>query len=95
MTKIGLPKGSAKWWKVRKIQMFFFALHIDAINMELSICIQMGHRLKFLNYVFLFLKIVLILKNSADPDEMPLKAELHLGLQYLLKYWFIIFGYPV
>ena len=52
----------------------------------------MGPRLKFLNYVFQFLNIVLISANSADPDEMPLKAAFHLGLHYFLKYWFIIIG---
>ena len=43
----------------------------------------------FLNYdVFLFLKIVLILVNSADPDEMKHYAAFHLGLRCLQKYPF-------
>ena len=43
----------------------------------------------FLNYgVFLSLKIVLILPNSADPDEMQHDAAFHLGLHCLPKYLF-------
>ena len=34
---------------------------------------------------FLFLKIVLILANSADPDEMPLHAAFHQGQHCLPK----------
>ena len=42
-------------------------MHVDRISS------QRGHRSKFLNSdVFLFFKIVVILANSADPDEMPL-----------------------
>ena len=41
----------------------------------------------FLNYdVFLSLKIVLILENSADPDEMQQYAAFRLGLHCLPKY---------
>ena len=36
-------------------------------------------------YKFLLLKIVLILANSADPDEMPPDAAFHLGLHCLLE----------
>ena len=36
-------------------------------------------------YVFLSLKIVFILVNSADPDEMPPYAAFHLGLHCLPK----------
>ena len=44
---------------------------------------------KFLNYdVFMCLKIVFILANSADPDEMPPYAAFHPGLHFLLKYLF-------
>ena len=40
-----------------------------------------------LNYdVFLFFKVVLILANSADPDETQQYATFHLGLHYLPKY---------
>ena len=46
-----------------------------------------GHRSKFLNFItFLSLKIVLILANSADPDEMRPYAAFHLGLHCLPKY---------
>ena len=37
------------------------------------------------------LKIVFILTNSADPDEMPPYAAFHLGLHCLpFKYWFTV-----
>ena len=57
----------------------------DGDNMEillgiiqaLPFCVLMGHRGKFLNYdVFMFIKIVFILVNSAHPDEMPPYASL-------------------
>ena len=36
-------------------------------------CVLTGHRSKFLNYgKFMSLKIVFILANSADADEMPI-----------------------
>ena len=34
------------------------------------------------------LRVVLILENSADPDEMQQYAEFHLGLHCSLKYQF-------
>ena len=37
------------------------------------------------NDAFLALKVVLILANSADPDEMQQYAEFHLGLHCLPK----------
>ena len=38
---------------------------------------------KFLDYdVFIFFKIVFILANIADPDEMPPYAAFHLGLHF-------------
>ena len=41
----------------------------------------------FLNYdVFLSLKVVLILANSADSDEMQHYASFHLGLHCFPKY---------
>ena len=43
-----------------------------------------GSQVEFLNFnIFLSLKIVFILENSADPDEMPLKVAFHLGLNCL------------
>ena len=48
----------------------------------------------YLNYdVFLSLKVVLILANIADPDEMQHYAAFHLGLQSLQKYPFRGFPY--
>ena len=47
----------------------------------------------FLNYdVFLSLRVVLNLANSADPDKM-LYAAFHVGLHCLLKYPFRGFQY--
>ena len=40
------------------------------------------------NDVFLSLKVVLILPNSTDPDEMQHYAAFHLGLHCLSKYPF-------
>ena len=40
------------------------------------------------NDVFLALKIVFILTNSAGPDEMQLNAAFHLGLHCMQKYMF-------
>ena len=46
-----------------------------------------GSGQNFLNYdVFLSLKTVLNLANSADPDEMQHNAAFHLGLHCLPKY---------
>ena len=43
--------------------------------------IFMGHRVMFPEtFVFLFLKIYIIIANSADPDEIPPYVEFHLGL---------------
>ena len=53
-----------------------------------------GHRWNYLNYdVFLSLKIVFILANSADPDEMQHYAAFYLGLHCLQKYQFRGFQY--
>ena len=47
------------------------------------------HLAKFLNYdVFMSLKFVFMLANSADPDEMPPYAAFHLGRHCLPKYLF-------
>ena len=53
-----------------------------------------GSQVEFLNcLVFLSLKAVLILANSADPDEMQHYAAFHLGLHCLPKYPFKVFTY--
>ena len=53
-----------------------------------------GSQVDFLKYdVFLSLKIVLILANSADPDEMQNASAFHLGLHFLPKYGFRGFQY--
>ena len=44
-------------------------------------------------YVFLSLKVVLILANSADSDEMQHCAAFNLGLHCFLKHLFMDFQY--
>ena len=52
-----------------------YPIHIDTISMELSILYFKGLSVKISkNYAFLSLKIVFILANSADHDEMPHKS---------------------
>ena len=66
-----------------------FDTHIDTISMGPHIVY-----FNFLNYqVSLSLKVVLILANSADPDEMQHYAAFHLGLHCLPKYPFRGFQY--
>ena len=47
-------------------------IHIDTINMEMLILYFKGSYVEIsFNYdIFLFLRVVIILANSADPDEM-------------------------
>ena len=53
-----------------------------------------GSHVEFLNYhVFLSMMVVLILANSAYPDEMQQNPAFHLGLYYLSKYPFRGFQY--
>ena len=64
-----------------------YPIHIDTISMELSILCCRGLPVKiYKNDVFLSLKNVLIITNSADPDEMLPYAAFHLGLHCLPKY---------
>ena len=75
--------------------------NMTCIQMDFSINVLIlpivyfkGHRYHFLNYdVFLFLKVVLILENSANSDEMQHNAAFHLGLHCLPKYPFGSFPY--
>ena len=61
--------------------------NIDTIGKGLSVFFLRGHRLKFQNFdEYMSLKIVLILANNADPDEMPPYVAFHLGLHCLPKY---------
>ena len=57
-----------------------YPIQIDTLSMELSILGSAGQ-----NCVFLSLKIVFVLANSSDPDEMRPYAAFHLGLQCLPK----------
>ena len=56
-------------------------IHTDTISMDLSILYFKVSRIKrcFFN-IFLALKIVFILANSADPDKMSHYVAFHLGL---------------
>ena len=55
-------------------------MHIDTISMILSILYFKGSQIEISKKnVFLSLKIVFKLANSADPDEMPHYAAFHLG----------------
>ena len=66
-----------------------FPIHNDTISMELPIVYFKGSQVEISNYdVLLSLKIVLILANSADPDEMQHYSAFHLGLHCLHKYPF-------
>ena len=67
---------------------------LNTICMGLPILNFKGWQVKFLNYdVFLYLKIVLMLANSVDPDEMQHYAAFHLGLHCLPTYPFRGFQY--
>ena len=71
-----------------------FPIHIDTISFGLPIAQYEGHRWYFTNYdVFTSLKVVLVLANGADPDEMQHCAAFHLGLHCLPKYLFRCFQY--
>ena len=62
--------------------------------MGLAIVYFMWSQVVFSKYdVFLSLNAVLILANSADPDEMQHLAAFHLGLHCLPKYPFRGFQY--
>ena len=66
-----------------------YHIHIETISMEFSFCILRGYQSKFQEHdVFPSLKIVFILSNIADPDEMLPYAAFHLGLHCLPKYIF-------
>ena len=61
-----------------------FPIYIDTISMELPIVCFKGTQVNFRNYdVFLSLKFVLILANSADSDEMQHFTAFHLSLHRL------------
>ena len=46
------------------------SLHNDTINIDCPLYTLKGHSYTFLNYdIVLSLEVVLILENSADPDE--------------------------
>ena len=63
--------------------LIYFPIHID------TFCILSGKRLTFLNHdvcvSIKVVKVVLILANSADSDEMQHYAAFYLGLHYLPK----------
>ena len=74
--------------------MMDFPLYIDTISMGLPIVYFRGLQVGISNYnVVLSLKVVFILANNADPDEMQPYAAFHLGLHCLPKYLFRGFQY--
>ena len=69
-------------------------IHIDTMSVGLPIVYFKGSQVEFLNHdVFLSLKVVFIMANNADPDEMQLHAAFHQGLHCLPKYPFRGFQY--
>ena len=65
--------------------MLFFPRCCGCLDGKLYI--SKGHILKFPNKkLFLSLKIVFVIANSENPDEMLHKAAFHLGLHCLSKY---------
>ena len=84
-------------YRARTIKLFIlmdYPKHIDTISMTLSILHFKGLRFNIsIKTVYIYpsdisLKIVFIVANSADPDEMSLYATFHLGLHCLPKYLF-------
>ena len=66
-----------------------FRIYIDTICMGLPIMFFKRSQVVFWKLcVYLSLKIVLVLANSADPDEMQHDAAFHLGLHCLPNYPF-------
>ena len=69
---------------------------IGAIQLHrmLSYKYHRGHRLEFLNKIdFQSLKVVSIIANSVDPDEMPHSVEFHQGSSLFAQV--IIYEFPV
>ena len=66
-----------------------YPIHIDTMNMKLSVSILKSCWSIFLQtYESMSHNIVFILINSADPAEMPPLAAFHLGHHCLPKYLF-------
>ena len=54
------------------MHLWIFPSGLNQLTWEGPLKTSMGHRLLFQNkFVFLSLKIVFVLANSVDPDEMP------------------------
>ena len=71
-----------------------FPIPIHTIRMGLFIIYYKGSLVEFFNnYVLHSLKLVLIIANSAGPNEMLYFAPFHLGLHCLPKYPFRHFQY--
>ena len=66
------------------------SLWFDAINLGWSIIYIKGSQIIISKntIVFFSLKIIFVLANSVDPDEMPHYAAFYLGLHCLPKYAF-------
>ena len=66
-----------------------YPIHVYTICMVLSI-LRVACQFFFIkNEVFLSLKIVFILANIADPDEMPLISGISSGSSLFPKYLFV------
>ena len=61
-------------------------IHIDTLSIGLPIVHFKESQVFFLKFdALLSLRIVLIIANNVDPDEMQHHAAFHLGLHYLQK----------
>ena len=75
-------------WLYIFLTLMDFPVHTNKNNENriiLHICLASQIQIQN-NYVVQPLKIVFILANSADPDEMPPYSAFHLGLHFLPKY---------
>ena len=66
-----------------------FPIQVNTMRMRLSVIYLKGSQVKLskiINYELQSLKILFILANSEDSDEMPRIAAFHLGPHCLQKY---------
>ena len=57
-----------------------FPIYVETINMGRPLCTKGDSRKNFINQnAFLSPKVVLIIENSVEPDEMQHYAAFHLG----------------
>ena len=84
------PSGDvvANDWCITFCILIYFPIQINTLRMGLSIIYFKGSQVEISNQLRMFPKIVFILANSADPDEMQhyWYATFHLGLHDTPKY---------